>query len=532
VRTRDVHRLITRVLSGTLLVLLPAGVFAQDEAFKKGVDAYKDKKYAEAVTFLQQAIKEDSKEAPRRVRVGGFLGVGSEPYLPYFFLGMSLMRQNNRGAAAAVLEESLKQGAISADRGRLQEVRDALQECEKSGVLVGEQYETRLRAARVANEQLSQNAREVADLGSKHPSEWALVTQRYDRVRANATAASARLEAGQRSRLAADLLSSKMLADQTGVELTEIRAELQKAIGRSGEAESKLKTIEAQIADAEASDKKIESRLAIPAIRAVIPSDVTRGREDARALVTSAKNAVDAARKTTGQVDVGEPERLARNARSKMKGIEDLVEDLTRKEFESSVMKAAESIASADATAAAVTERIRATASLTPEARAVLEGERDAVTKTIADARTRLEGGRRSRKFEMVSQLAATARAAQLQLQGVLDKLLALEQSAIPTSLKTAARHLFAGEYEQTLNVLTDAAVNAIAEVRWRIHAHLFRAAALFALYVRSSETSDELRGQARREVVACRSIDAAFEPDAATFSPRFLEFFRAPARP
>jgi hypothetical protein len=60
-----------------------------------------------------------------------------------------------------------------------------------------------------------------------------------------------------------------------------------------------------------------------------------------------------------------------------------------------------------------------------------------------------------------------------------------------------------------------------------QLHVHLFRAAALHALFVRSREADSSLRAQALAEVEACRRIDSAFEPDPRAFTPTFISFFR-----
>jgi hypothetical protein len=59
------------------------------------------------------------------------------------------------------------------------------------------------------------------------------------------------------------------------------------------------------------------------------------------------------------------------------------------------------------------------------------------------------------------------------------------------------------------------------------VHAHLFRAASLYALYVRSGETDQTLRGEAVASVRRCKEIDPGFRPNARAFSPRFLIFFQ-----
>jgi hypothetical protein len=54
----------------------------------------------------------------------------------------------------------------------------------------------------------------------------------------------------------------------------------------------------------------------------------------------------------------------------------------------------------------------------------------------------------------------------------------------------------------------------------------LFRAAALYALYVRSDERDQSLRTRALTEIEQCKQLNPAFAPDAKAFGPRFIGFF------
>jgi hypothetical protein len=59
------------------------------------------------------------------------------------------------------------------------------------------------------------------------------------------------------------------------------------------------------------------------------------------------------------------------------------------------------------------------------------------------------------------------------------------------------------------------------------LHVHLFRAAALHALYVQSPETKAGLLAQAQEEVEKCKQIASTFQPHPGMFSPRFITFFQ-----
>jgi hypothetical protein len=63
-----------------------------------------------------------------------------------------------------------------------------------------------------------------------------------------------------------------------------------------------------------------------------------------------------------------------------------------------------------------------------------------------------------------------------------------------------------------------------------QLHVHLFRAAALYHLFVRSGEKDETLRTQALSEIDTCKRISPGFVPDTRVFAPRFLAFFQTAA--
>jgi hypothetical protein len=58
------------------------------------------------------------------------------------------------------------------------------------------------------------------------------------------------------------------------------------------------------------------------------------------------------------------------------------------------------------------------------------------------------------------------------------------------------------------------------------LHVHLFKAAAAYALFVRSGETNQMLREQTIAEIEQCKQIDSSFQPDQRVFTPRFIGVF------
>lgn len=99
------------------------------------------------------------------------------------------------------------------------------------------------------------------------------------------------------------------------------------------------------------------------------------------------------------------------------------------------------------------------------------------------------------------------------------------QPQAPPADLLSGARAYFERRYENAVTLLS-----RTPGLRGRAAAQslLLRSAARFALFKTGGEKDDELRRLAAEDAAASRRVDATLLPDAATFSPQFVEFFRA----
>jgi hypothetical protein len=160
---------------------------------------------------------------------------------------------------------------------------------------------------------------------------------------------------------------------------------------------------------------------------------------------------------------------------------------------------------------------------VTPE----LAGERDAMQKQVLQLQRRFD---RARKAEDLTAVQATIREISESLTR-LDALIksfgpvTLRDRGVVAALEDGARLFFHGEYQKALDALAPA--GGLENVPLQLHVHLFRAASLFSLYVRSGESDASLRGRALDEVERCRRLNAEFVPDARAFSPRFIAFYQ-----
>ena len=87
-------------------------------------------------------------------------------------------------------------------------------------------------------------------------------------------------------------------------------------------------------------------------------------------------------------------------------------------------------------------------------------------------------------------------------------------------------RLFLSGEYQQALATLEP--LTGQVDVPLQVHAHVFRAAALYALFVRSGESDTQLRAQALAEIARTKQLNASFQPSARAFLPRFLSLYHS----
>ena len=120
-------------------------------------------------------------------------------------------------------------------------------------------------------------------------------------------------------------------------------------------------------------------------------------------------------------------------------------------------------------------------------------------------------------------------RDAKVQLSDLLDDLEDLpprrqQRHRTPTPLHRAAEAYFAGQYDQVLALLENVTLTGR---RAQAQLYLFRAAALYSLYLIGDQPDPDLLSAAQANVESCLQADASLEPLEEAFSPRFVQFFR-----
>ena len=113
---------------------------AQDDAFKQGLQARGDKKWADVVRHMQNALKADAQESTRKVRFTDSSACRGMEYLPHFFLGEAYYNQQDCGGAVTEWSISEQQGAIKIKPEFLGTIRVGSQACAAKGVLLAADY--------------------------------------------------------------------------------------------------------------------------------------------------------------------------------------------------------------------------------------------------------------------------------------------------------------------------------------------------------------------------------------------------------
>jgi len=156
-----------------------------------------------------------------------------------------------------------------------------------------------------------------------------------------------------------------------------------------------------------------------------------------------------------------------------------------------------------------------------------LTADRAAYVKQVDTLRRRFE---RARKAEDLAALAETTRLTletQKGLTGLITTFgpITLRERGVHESLEEGVRLYLNGEYQQALSTLEP--LTAQTDVPLQVHVHVVRAAALYALFVRSGESDAQLRNDALAEIARTKQLNASFQPSPRAFSPRFLSLYQ-----
>jgi len=507
------------------LVFAPA-VHAQDDAFKAGLNARGDRKWQDVVVQMRRAIQDDAAESTRMVRsgIGGLLRQGGTQYLPHYFLGEALFNLQDCVGAVGAWSRSEQQGAVRSRPDFLAILQNGYVSCEAKGVLPPSKYDPLLTRITQTVNDVNTQARTVTTLGTANIDLWqGDVKEQYDRASSEIQNARTRLEAATRSRSQSDFNDASAATERAKRILVTIEANLNAAVYARLSLQGQARDVEQMIATADEFDRAIDDR------KAALTPSLTAARQEGRNGVTRARDRLSAGVKASSASGLSESRAFAQDASTRLKQV---LDELTRFEKDAMQRQLTDAAARANEAFAFVDGAFARLDRLATERPALMRpdmaAEREAVQRQVSSVRRRFDT---ARKAEDVSSIVDVTRRT-LENGNRLNALISafgpmtITDRGVPAALAEGARLFFSGEYEQAVSVLNQEGGSA-TDTPLQLHVHLFRAAASYALFLRSREADKSLLAQALTEVEACRQIDSAFQPDPRAFTPTFISFFR-----
>lgn len=517
----------SRSLSLVIVCVLatPAIAAAQDDAFRRGLDARGDRNWTVAANQMRAAIANDSKESSQRKVGGGFLGLGSgTEYLPYYFLGEALLNMGDCVGAMDAWSNSEQQGAVKARKDFLTNMAAGYKKCAASGVLPPAEYNALLASTRQALIEATALAERVSKRGQDNIDAWRPeINEQYTRATGELQAAQVRLQAGTRGRSAADFNESRNATTRATGILRSVESSLSASIENFSFIQVQVREVDQVIAGAEGGDRAIDN------VKVELTPELAASRQNGRELVARARERVRAAEKTQNATAANEGLRAAQDAAAVFNQVLDAAMKLARaaleRELGEVLAAATEAVSFLDTSFATLERLAEEKAAVAPPDMAT---KREALLKRVNTIRRRFDTANKS---QSVAGLREAARLA-VEARGELNTLIAsfgpvtLRDRGVHEALEQGARLFFAGEHQQALTALDS---EALADAPLQVQVHVLRAASLYHLFVRSGEKDQALRTRAVSEIEACKRIDPSFQPDPRAFAPRFLSFYQNP---
>jgi hypothetical protein len=528
VRPRVVPILVA-VCASLLTPALVPDAYAQDDAFRRGVDARNDKRYQDVIPQMREAIKQRGQESTNKI--GSRLGFGGTEYLPHFFLGEALFNTGDCAGAIGEWVVSEQQKAIESRPDLLKVLRSGYVECEKKGVLTPARLEAAMaRTAQLINE-VNALAKVITGLGQANLDIWrgeATIREQYDRAAAEIQAANGRYAAARTSRAQKDLTEAEEAVARARGILVKVEASLNAAIDSQKTGQSLVRDATEAIGLAEGLNAAVASK------KVPFTQGMTGAQQEGRELIGRARERLNEGSRTLNPPVLLAARTFAQDAATRLRQVLEEISRIERdsmqRDFGDALTRAADTFSLLDSTVATLERFASQRPGVLP---ADKEAERQAAQRQVALARRRLDAARKTENAAGVADAVRLAVDARDRLNLLIAAFgpLTLRDRGLDPLIEQGAKLFLDGEYQQVVSTLA-AGETLAPEVPLRLHVHLFRAASLHALYLRSGETDQALRAQAATEVEHCKAIDSTFQPNGQAFSPRFLRFYQSVAAP
>jgi hypothetical protein len=522
-------RIVGSVLVCAWVLSLPATAWAQteDEPFRRGISARGDKKWAEMADEMRKAIAINAMESTRKVQVRAriIFGGNSTEYLPHYYLGEALKNQQNCAGAITEWEISEDQKVVKGIQQVYADLNAGYKECAARGVLLRDEFRQQIVTSdQVYNDALTV-AKRLEGVRANSPDLWKSSDAEadYERARNDLGVAQKGLVKARQTRMLADFSESRTISVRATNALRPLETKLGNAVSARNLIGQQATETQQVLAAIETTERSID------AVKVALSPELAASRESARATVRTARERLGVAEKTQSAIAAGEALRLAQEASDAFGKVLDQVSKLARGEFEQrfqqTVAAATEQFSFVVASFATL-ERLIAEkpGSMTPD----MSTQRESLGKSRIQLQRRLDN---SRKTESIAGVEEAMRLA-TEIRTKIDELIrafgpaSLRDRGVHPALEQASRLYFSGEYQQVLSALDP--LGSAVDVLLQVHVHLFKAASLYALYVRSGETNQKMRTDALAEIQRCKEIDPGFRPSSKAFSPRFISFFES----
>jgi hypothetical protein len=522
---------VVRIMTGACLLLIglaaSARAQAHEEPFRNGLEAFQNKNWQAAASMMREAIKVRPMESNERVRRGAerVFGGGTE-YLPHYFLGASLFNLNDCVGAMAEWVTSEQHGAVKARPEFVKQIQSGNAECERRGVLPPSRFEQAAAAALQQITAANNLAKSVTGLGNANLAIWraeASLREQYDRAQSELQTANNRYDAGRASHMQRDLADAGAAADRARGILVTVEANLRTAIDAQRSAQQIARDAGDAIKTAEDLQNTIEGR------KVAFTPGMTAAFNEGRDALAKARSGLNDGTRSSNTATLSGARTSAVDASTRFRSVLEEIGKIDREAVDrllgEAKTRAGDAYTLLEGAIATLDSRYAKRAdALSLEQ----DAERQAAQQNAERARRALERARRADNLDAIAAATKSALEARDRLNVTIEAFgpLTLQEKGIELRLQQGADLFLRSEYQQAVAALGDT-TSLQPDVPFRLHFHLFKAAALYQLSLKSRENEEALRAQALTEVQRAKEIDSAFQLDARAFSPRFISFYQ-----
>ena len=509
-------------------------------SFREGVKAYDQQNWSEVARYMLEALQ----DRPHSDRVSvAIFSTKRITYIPNTFLGIALYHLDRCEEAMSYFESAETQGiASSREREYFSEMVEARRRC------TDKLMEQTIAAAGAAMQKASMMASNVEQM-KKDPAAAAIMGQspemkaRLDRGMEYMEGAQQRLQAGTQARKFEIVRDAAEFAKKAEAELTDLEKAMKEKL-RAGAGEA-LQAAQQALAAARTAEQELERYRSSADVGAVWSRNATLGRLESEAddLLASAARGLESAGGDIAKIEKASKD--ADQARAKFEDAQNqarqsVAQERRRRESAEQIAAGARSSIAGAQRALEALDRLRGAAALE---RSWARGGRLGSREALAEGDRRNDPERLGRAADLADQAAAGFRA----LAGEAETLLAAanrpdpgpvvtpsgeatpgDEPATrlvpPPALRNAVAAYFAGDYQETVDLLQD---EAFGEPRATAQASLFRAAARFALWQLGGREDEQLRAAIGRDISTGKASDPDLRAEPRFFPPPFVELVR-----